>query len=153
MKKRINGIIGYLLLAILALSGCKKNYEINPGEIFADNEVLSYYDKASSVPKSFDQLGFVVNKDYKIRSIIIDDDNFITYKDVSVGDSVDKVLKKFKYETQVGSSYCVLTDGKTEKDTKDENRTDDWLWINYNFDEGKIFKISIYDVMYGREMR
>jgi hypothetical protein len=153
MKKMINSITVYLLLVILALSGCKKNNEVNPDEIYADNEVLSYYDKGSSVQKSFNQLAFVVNKDYKIRSISIEEDNFITYKDVAVGDSTDKVLKKFKYVLQTGNSYCVLTDGKTEKDPKDENKTDDWLWLNYYFEGEKLIKIAIYVVMYGREMR
>ena len=39
-----------------------------------------------------------VNKDDHIRNIVVIDENIITYKGISVGDGVDKILNNFEYE-------------------------------------------------------
>ena len=103
----------------------------NPYEIGVNGDVLSYYDDKSH----FESCGFeilnnalkstqskrnniFVNKDDHIRNIVVIDDNIITYKGISVGDGVDKILNNFEYENPLGDNYSVLFDGTAEINSK-----------------------------------
>lgn len=127
-------LISTLLLSIL-LCGCSQKQSdlmvSNPYEIGVNGDVLSYYDDKSH----FESCGFeilnnalkstqskrnniFVNKDDHIRNIVVIDENIITYKGISVGDGVDKILNNFEYENPLGDNYSVLFDGTAEINSK-----------------------------------
>ena len=168
MKK----ILTVTLLLSMLLCGCsqsKSNSTIsNPYEISVKGDVLSYYGEKSD----FDNAGFditskalessqskknnvFVGKEDAIRNIVITSKDISTYKGISVSDSVDKIKSSFIYENSLGNNYAVLFDGTTEVDAKDKSATkqDDFILINYATNGKTIEKITICDVLYGREMR
>lgn len=166
----------FLLLIVLLflLSGCSQNKseEIsvnNPYEIVKGTSVLSYYDTEDNI--SIDGFNIVennlqnsqdkndniiVNDDGAIRCITIADDTVKTFREISVGDSIDKIEESFDYEYhheyQNGSSYMVLFADKSEQDPTDSNKEDTWIWITYHTDGDKITLIKIYDVLYGSKL-
>lgn len=163
-------LVSTLLLSIL-LCGCSQKQSdlmaSNPYEIGVNGDVLSYYDDKSH----FESCGFeilnnalkstqskrnniFVNKDDHIRNIVVVDEDIITYKGISVGDDVNKILNNFEYENSLGDNYSVLFDGTTEINSKDKSaKQDDFIWINYTTNDKTIEKITICDVLYGKEMR
>ncbi len=168
MKK----ILTVTLLLSMLLCGCsqsKSNSTIsNPYEISVKGDVLSYYGEKSEFKNAgFDisnkalessqskKNNIFVGKEDSVRSIVITSKDITTFKDISVGDSVDEIESSFKYENSLGNNYAVLFNGTTEIDSKDKSATkqDDFILINYATNGKTIEKITIYDVLYGREMR
>lgn len=168
MKK----VLSVLILIAFILSGCSnaKNSSTkveNPYEINVKGEILSYYGDKTD----FENIGFEVlnsplkssqsnknnifaNSEDMIRNIVIIDKNISTYKDITVGDSVDKIESSFINEINLKTSYAVLFDGTNEIDPKnDDIKKDNCIWINYTTNGKTIEKIAIYDVLYGKEMR
>ena len=168
MKK----VLSVLILITFILSGCSnaKNSSTkveNPYEINVKGEILSYYGDKTD----FENIGFevlnnslkssqsnknniFVNNEDAIRNIVITDKNTSTYKDIVVGDSVDKIESSFINEVNLKTSYAVLFDGTNEIDPKnDDIKKDNCIWINYTTNGKTIEKIAIYDVLYGKEMR
>ena len=47
----------------------------------------------------------------------------------------------------------VIFNNNVEEDPTNQNKEDNWIWINYITDGSQITQIQIYDVKYGREMR
>lgn len=95
-----------------------------------------------------------VNKEGSVRNIVITNKDVVTYQNISVGDSIDKIKNTFNYEVNLKTSYAVLFDKSTEINPKDDsNKQDDFIWINYTTNGKTIEKITIYDVLYGKEMR
>ena len=159
-----------LLMPILFCGCSQKQSDLmvsNPYEIGVNGDVLSYYDDKSN----FESCGFkildnalkstqskqnniFVNKEYHVRNIVVVDKNIITYKGISVGDGVNKILNNFEYENPLGDNYSVLFDGATEINSKDKSaKQDGFIWINYTTSGKTIEKIAICDVLYGKEMR
>ena len=135
---------------LLVLTGCSQNQSVNnPAQIKKGSVVLSYHD--SEIPSGFDNdKCTIVFRDNQIRQISITDPEIITYKNISVGDSTQKIESSFKYENQfMDNIYMVVFNNKTEEKTDNQNKEDDWIWITYLTDENVITQIQIYDVKYG----
>lgn len=167
MKKYLFTFIVILFL----LTGCSSKTEAqkttinNPYEIAINNETLSYYGNKDNIPKSFDILeisvdnfqnnnnGVLLNDEDSIRCISITNKDIITYGQISVGDNINSIESAFNHEYKMDDKYMVIFDGVTEEDPTNQNKEDDWLWINYFTDGSEITKIQIYDVKFGKEMR
>ena len=160
----------FIIISFL-LTGCSSQTEVqetainNPYEISIDNEILSYYGNKDDIPKSFDVLDIsasnlqndsnnvLVNNENSIRCISVTNKDVITYNQISVGDKIDLIEDAFEYEYKIDNKYMVIFNGTIEEDPTNQNKQDDWLWINYITDGSQITKIQIYDVKFGREMR
>lgn len=170
MKKHFLPFIALLFL----LSGCSQNKseEIsvnNPYEIAKGATTLSYYDTEDNISiEDFKILDLnpeniigiqnqndnrIIIKDGIIRCIYIVDKDISTYNQISVGDSIDKIEKKYEYEYKTGSYYNVVFNGNIEDDLTNQNKEDSWICITYYTDNNIITSIQIYDVKYGREAR
>ena len=167
MKK----VLVLTLLLSLLLCGCSQNKSnsaiSNPYEISTKSGMLSYYGEKSDFENSgFDIVykalessqskknNVFVNKEGSVRNIVITNKDVVTYQNISVGDSIDKIKNTFNYEVNLKTSYAVLFDKSTEINPKDDsNKQDDFIWINYTTNGKTIEKITIYDVLYGKEMR
>ena len=159
------------ILLLMLLCGCSQNQSSsvlnNPYEISTNDGVLSYYGEKSD----FESAGFdsfskalessmskknnvFANKEGIVRNIVITDRDIVTYRNISVGDSVDKIENAFAHEVNLNTSYSVLFDGVTEINPKNSSPIqDDFIWINYTTNGKTIEKITIYDVLYGKEMK
>ena len=170
MKKYFLPFIALLFL----LSGCSqsKSEEVsvnNPYEIAKGSTTLSYYDTEDNIGiDGFNILDLtpenvigiqnqnenrIIIKDGIIRCIYIVDKDILTYNDISVGDSIDKIENNYEYEYKTGSCYNVVFNGIIEDDLTNQNKEDDWIGITYFTDGSKITSIQIHDVKYGREMQ
>lgn len=87
-----------------------------------------------------------------IRCINISDKDVITYKQISVGDDVNKIKKAFNYERKIGNDYNVIFYENTEEDPTNENQEESWTSIFYITDGSKITGIQISDVKYRRTL-
>lgn len=165
MKKYLVSCIAILFF----LTGCssKKEQNIiinNPYEVEIGNKILSYYDTESQfINNKFEVYNnglnanhnttdniIVTNKDKKIRCISIADSKIITYGQITVGDSIEKVINTFDDEYKMtDNSYCVLFNGDQEEDPMNTKKESSWIWINYLMDDENIICIKIYDVEYG----
>ena len=88
-----------------------------------------------------------------IRCISVANKTVKTYKGISVGDNINKIENIFSCEYKVGDNYMVIFNNNVEEDPTNQNKEDNWIWINYITDGSQITQIQIYDVKYGREMR
>lgn len=170
MKKR------YLLLitSLFLISGCSqsKSNEINvnnPYEVAKGTSILSYYDTEENINldgfeilknEPSNVIGICNQSDNRIivnngtiRSIYIVDENIITYKGISVGDSIDKIENTFEHEYKINDYYKVIFNNNIEEDPANPNKEDAWIWIAYYTDGSKITSILIYDVLYGSELK
>lgn len=137
----------------------------NPHEISVNGEILSYYDTKTKIngfgtlKVSLDSLqnkdtnNIIINDDNVIRCISIIDDSVSTYKEISVGDSITKITESFEYEYNIGKNYMVIFNNGIEENPTNQNKEDNWLWINYITDEKNITQIQIFDVKYGNKMK
>ena len=88
-----------------------------------------------------------------IRYIYIVDKDIITYKGISVGDSIDKLKGTFSNIRQSGGGFNIFFNNKNEQVLMDPNKEDTGIWIAYYTDGSKITSIHICDALYGRELR
>ena len=152
MKK----ILPIFVALSLCFTGCASQKETksvdinNPHEIIINGEILSYYDE---IPLDTNNAYELSTNENKIRSITIKDSSVSTYKDISVGDSITKIIESFEHEYNIGENYMVIFNNGIEEEPTNQNKEDNWLWINYITDGKNITQIQIYDVKYGFEMR
>ena len=160
----------FIVISFL-LTGCSSKTEVqettinNPYEISIYNEILSYYGNKDDIPKSFEVLNIsasnlqndgnniLVNNENSIRCISVTNEDVITYNQISVGDKISLIEDAFAYEYKIDNKYMVIFNGNTEENPANQNKKDNWLWINYITDGSQITKIQIYDVKFGSEMR
>lgn len=162
-----------LLLSILllfSLAGCAetKSQEVTinaPYEILINDTTFGYYDTKNNVPNEFNVLenslsnsqsignNVLIDTNGMIRCISVADKTVKTYKGISVGDNINKIENIFSCEYKVGDNYMVIFNNNVEEDPTNQNKEDNWIWINYITDGSQITQIQIYDVKYGREMR
>lgn len=173
--------ISYLFLIIstlLLLSSCEKKTVTvkGPDEILTEGKIIEYSYSLEQVEdklgegepdedhtsdrfdsyKFSDDLIILFNKEDKLRMIDIEDDDIKTYKNICVGDDIDKVVDNFKYEIDAKSCYSVYFDGDKEFDAMDKNKrlTSDWITITYYMDEDdEIERILIMDNDYALLMK
>lgn len=159
----------FIVISFL-LTGCSSKTEVqestinNPYEVSIDNEILSYYGNKNDIPKSFDILNIsasnlqndsnniLVDNENSIRCISVTNKNVITYNQISVGDKISLIEDAFMHEYKIDNKYMVIFNGTIEEDPTNQNKQDNWIWINYITDGSQITKIQIYDVKFGREM-
>lgn len=181
MKK----LISIIAIASLLLCGCGKKEVAKiakPYEIKVGNKILSYYDDKSE----FEDAGFavgewsairgidgereldaiaIINDEGDVRSVIVKNDDVITYKGITVGDDAKKVEKAFKYAEDGDSSISVFFyDGKETslKKFKEEHLPidDDYSEAQHNMviidyridDDNEIESIMICDYKYAIEL-
>lgn len=162
-------LFSFITIAFL-FTGCSKteNTETtinNPYEIAINNETLSYYGNKDDIPKSFEILdisasnlqndsnNILINNENSIRCISVTNKDVITYNQISVGDDISLIEDTFVNEYKMDNKYMVIFNGTTEEKPTNQNKEDDWIWINYITDGSEITKIQIYDVKFGKEMR
>jgi hypothetical protein len=159
--KRNQILLLAILLMVCVLVGCEgatmsNQAELKPNSISLNDEIVTYGD--TDIPDDFWQAGvnFKVNENNEIRYIEIEGTEVRTYKNISVGDSIDKVKSSFKYESEVGSLTSVLLNGEDEIEVsanKPMDNSTNYLWINYMSEDDVITKILIYDQTYGMYMK
>lgn len=129
---------------------------LNSDQIKYKESILSYND--TEIPDEFftNGIDFVINDENKIRSIIIQNKDVITFNEISIGDKSSKIESKYKYEQSYNDTYMVLLNGNSEiniEEYPDNKRENNWLWINYYIDGDTISKIALYDYEYGKYMK
>jgi len=156
-----------LMFFLFLLSGCSGNEMSvnNPYEVAKGNSILSYYDTEDNI--SID--GFQVldcepeniigiraqneNRIFvdegRIRCIYIVDEDIVTYNQISVGDSIDKIKNTYSQISQYEDEYIVIFDNEKEVPIYQKGE-DTWINIMYYTDEEKITAIVIYDGHYAR---
>lgn len=138
-----------LIILLLFLTGCSSGKEQNaiinnPYEISIKDKTLSYYDTESQINKDEFEIfndglkaiqnttnNIIVTDQYeKIRCISITDSKIITYGQIAVGDSIEKVIDTFNNEYKMNdNNYCVLFNESQEEDPMNEQKDDSWIWI------------------------
>lgn len=165
MKK----IFGILITSLFLLSGCSQNASdkanVNyPYEITDGISTLSYYDTEDAISiDDFTILEYsadniigirnrsdncIIVRDGVIRSIFIVDEDIVTYKGISVGDSVDKIENAFSEEYQLQDSYSIIYNEDAEEVSIEQEKEENWIWIIYYTDGTEITSIQIYDVKF-----
>lgn len=162
------------LTLLFLLSGCSggkaKEISVNhPYEIAKGTSTLSYYDTGDNIhmegirveeltdyhwPELIDQMeSFILVNDGKVRYIFIADEDVVTYRQISVGDDIDKVKRAFRQIRQWSDDYEVLFNKDDEEEPFGENKEDDWICIDYRTDGSKITAIFIRDVTFTNKLR
>ena len=161
-----------LIILLLFLTGCSSGKEQNaiinnPYEISIKDKTLSYYDTESQINEDEFEIfndglkaiqnttnNIIVTDQYeKIRCISITDSKIITYGQIAVGDSIEKVTDTFNNEYKMNDNkYCVLFNESQEEDPMNEQKDDSWIWINYLTENDTIVRIQIYDVKFGENL-
>lgn len=162
------------LTLLFLLSGCSggkaKEISVNhPYEIAKGTSTLSYYDTGDNIhmegirveeltdyhwPELIEQMeSFILVNDGKVRYIFIADEDVVTYRQISVGDDIDKVKKAFRQIRQRDDEYGVLFNKDDEEEPFGENKEDDWICIDYRTDGSKITAIFIRDVTFTNKLR
>lgn len=165
--KKILSLFIFIALSLF-LASCTSHDVKNPYEINVDGKILSYYDTKDDISiKGFhvtdnlsDTFGsaekpnfIYVNEEGKIRAISITDNSAVTYKNISVGDSIDKVIESFEHEDSVDNRmYSTIFNDGIEEDPMSQNKEDDWLNIHYATDGNIITHILISDVSWGTKL-
>ncbi len=174
--KKISYVI-LILFILLLLGSCRKKTIKGPDEILIEGKIISYSDTLEQVEDKLgegkaddmfvkkqgycwyeytDDLLLLFNEEDKMRAIDIEDEDIITYKNICVGDDIDKVADTFKYEIVSNRFYNVYFEGKEELDGLDHEKTlnKDWITITYYTNEdNEIVRISIMDKKYAMTMR
>ncbi len=154
-----------LFITLFLLSSCGKKTVQHPDEVIAGGKLLKYSDTREKVEDMFGKgelqegglkdlykysnaLYLYFSEEDEIRLIQLEDDNFKTYKNIHVGDDIDKVEDAFDCNIDNPRMYAVYFDGDEviEPDSNNQIGSSDWFSISYYFDEdGKIFRISLMD--------
>lgn len=163
-----------ILTLLIFLTGCSKNSSSqadvnNPYEIVKGSSTLSYYQTEDEIaidgfeilelePQNVTGLlsqnkNCILVRDGNIRCIYVADQNIVTYKQISVGDSIDKIKNSFSNVSQSQDVYNVLFNNGTEVNPFSQDKEDDWIWITYYTDGSKITSIQVNDVLYGSRLR
>ena len=169
MKERIKykfmTILVLMIILLFTFSFAEEVDEVilAPNMVRFGEDVLVY--NTGEVPDSFWKKGidFSVNKQNEIRLITITDEQFETYNNISVGDSVDKVKLAFNYEQQLSNRWCVIFQDTTEINVEEVKEKqgkleDSCIWIEYlcteetQWQDGIVECIRIYDHKYARMM-
>jgi len=148
-----------------------KNKVHNPSDILVNGKTLRYSDTKETVQKILgnglneelffrdgfsygDNIHIIYSADNLIRVLKITDNKVKSFNNISVGDTVDKIKDKYKYEAEQDNLYMVLFNNGKEVNPFEENKSDNWIWINYQIDDNdKVEYIIIYDVLFGQKMR
>ena len=159
-----------LAFASLIFTGCFSKKVDSPNEIYIDGETITYGENVDKIKTDkidirtvFDDgyLGWqekpdavYINDENKIRCFCITTENVDVYGDISVGDSVKKIEKNFKYEFTPfdDNIFYVAFDKEAEINTHDfdiDDFHDDFLEFFFYIDDGKIEAILISDFMFG----
>ena len=148
MKRIIVIFVGLALV----LTGCG-NANLKPNQIQYEGKVLTY--GATQVDDIFfeDGIDLVLNKSNEVRCITTTNADVITYNSISVGDKISKVESQYSYETDIGNTISVALSGNREVESTSQDKPENTMWINYFYDEDKITKITIYDIVYGEKMK
>ena len=141
-----------LLLSMLAASGCGKS-GLAAGQISYSGKTLTYGENKVDDAFFTDGVELTLNNDNEVRSITITNKDVKTYKDISVGDKIEKVQFDYNFEHEMGNNIFVTIDGDKEIDPETENKSEDTIYINYYYDNDTITKIAIYDATYATTMR
>lgn len=165
MKK----LFGLLITSLFLLSGCSQNTSDKanvsyPYEITDGISTLSYYDTEDAISiDDFTILEYsadniigirnqsdncIIVRDGVIRSIFIVDEDIVTYKGISVGDSVDKIENTFNKVYQLRDVYSIVYNEDAEEVLTKQGNEDNWIWIVYYTDGSKVTSIQIYDNKY-----
>lgn len=88
-----------------------------------------------------------------VRGISIVTPEVLTFKDIQVGDSVNKVLETFEFEQQLGNGYQVLCMDNKEVDRRLVRLEDTPVSITYIIDGETIVQIDISDSKYQQVLR
>lgn len=130
-----------------------KDYTVTKDEGYA----ATYRDSLSSyiVEKDDEELFmYITNEIGFVRAFRVKNEAVRTYKDIAVGDSIEKVKDAFEYEFESDVDvYSVLFNGNIEVDPEEDYKKNSRLWINYKYEDDIIISIRIYDVKYGRELQ
>lgn len=167
MKK----ILLVFTMAALLLCACSKKGINDPSELSVKDKIIQYSDTKETVDDLLgdsdkseilhydsyiydDALEIIYDEKDNIRYIKITDKSVTTYKDISVGDSINKVAEEFDYEQINGSRGYVLFNGNEEEDQTSRDRKDDWIFITYNIDDfDEIEEIYICDIKFAKFMK
>ena len=159
-----------LIIIPFLLTGCSKQKEQeiiieNPYEISVNNEILSYYSTQDGIPSELKILdtsisnaqdktnnNVLINSDGEIRCISIIDNTVNTYKQISVGDDIDKVENSFEYEIESNKSYLIKFDKYFQEISLDDS-DETFFTITYFTNNNKITRILISDIKYANELR
>ncbi len=141
-----------LLLSVLAILGCGKA-ELEAGQISYSGKTLTYGENKVDDVFFTDGVELTSNTDNEVRSITITNKEVKTYKNISVGDKIEKVQSDYNYENEIGNTILVTIDDDKEIDPETENKPEDTIYINYYYDNDTITKIAIYDAIYAVTMR
>lgn len=88
-----------------------------------------------------------------VRGISIVTPEVLTFKDIQVGDSVNRVLETFEFEQQLGNGYQVLCMDNKEVDRRLVRLEDTPVSITYIIDGETIVQIDISDSKYQQVLR
>ena len=145
----------FIFCTIILACGCSSN-QLSADEIKYGETILSFYD--TDIPDVFysDQI-LIETYNEKINDIVIRNENVITYHNIRVGDSADKVRKIYKHETEVESSgqkddtnerSMIFTAFENDKEVENniEEDNEDRLYITYLVEDNVIVAIQIYSM-------
>lgn len=102
-----------LLLSMLAASGCGKS-GLAAGQISYSGKTLTYGENKVDDVFFTDGVELTLNNENEIRSITITNKDVKTYKDISVGDKIEKVQFNYNYENEMGDNIFVTINGDKE---------------------------------------
>jgi len=139
----------FLFIILFQLTACTIFTPISPDTIFFKGSSLSY--SSRKIPnKFFDaDIRFVLNKNNEIRCIYIKSKDIVTFKGISVGDSINKAEAAYKYEDKTANTLSVAFNGLHEIDLPTHKSTGNCTRIIYYVNsDGKIEKIQICDNLY-----
>lgn len=125
-----------------------------PDEICYRGKRLSYHD--TMISDTFLNAGvyFSRNDENEIRCISFNNPDIKTYKNISVGDSIDTVISTFDYEEKITNySYIVMFSENEEIKTITESNEESAVLIEYFCQDKIITKIRIFDSKFAREKR
>ena len=123
------------------------------GQISYSGKTLTYGENKVDDVFFTDGVELTSNTDNEVRSITITNKEVKTYKNISVGDKIEKVQSDYNYENEIGNTILVTIDDDKEIDPETENKPEDTIYINYYYDNDTITKIAIYDAIYAVTMR